>query len=103
MPHFGQSCAIDVPGTLAYPRGVFGGAASITNTPEVCTVPKVTGRTLSAARRPIARAHCHLGKIRRAYSRIVKKGGVISQKPKPGVVLPKGGKVNLIVSRGCKR
>jgi hypothetical protein len=103
MPYFGQRCAIDVPGTLTYPSGVFGGAASITNTPEVCTVPKVTGRTLSAAKRPIAQAHCRLGKIRRAYSRIVKKGRVISQKPKPGTVLPKGGKVNLVVSRGRKR
>jgi hypothetical protein len=28
---------------------------------------------------------------------------VISQKPKPGIVLPGGGKVNLVVSRGRKR
>jgi beta-lactam-binding protein with PASTA domain len=29
-------------------------------------------------------------------------GRVISQKPKPGKVLPGGGKVNLVVSRGGK-
>jgi hypothetical protein len=28
-PHFGEQCTIDVPGTLAHPRGVFGGAASV--------------------------------------------------------------------------
>jgi beta-lactam-binding protein with PASTA domain len=35
-----------------------------------------------------------------AYSKTVKRGRVISQKPKPGAVLPNGGKVNLVVSRG---
>jgi len=32
-PHFGRQCTIDVPGKLAYPGGVFGGAASITGGP----------------------------------------------------------------------
>jgi beta-lactam-binding protein with PASTA domain len=100
MPHFDQSCATDVPGTLTHPPCVFGGAASITNTPEVCTVPKVTGKTLSAATRLIVRAHSRLGKIRRAYSKRVKRGRVISQKLKFGAVLPNRGKVNFVVSRG---
>ncbi len=99
-PYFGGRCAIDVPGTLAYPRGVFGGAASITNTPAVCNVPNVRGKTLPGANRAIGRAHCRVGKIRRPYSRSVKRGRVISEKPKPGTVLPKGGKVKLVVSRG---
>ena len=70
------------------------------NTPGVCTVQDVKGQTMPVARRMIARAHCRVGKIRRAYSKEIKKGRVISQKPKPGTVLPGRGKVNLVVSRG---
>ena len=62
----------------------------------------VKRKTLPAAKRTIARATCRVGKIRRAYS-WVKRGRVISQKPKFGTVLPRGGKVNLVVSRGRKR
>jgi hypothetical protein len=32
-PHFGRRCAYDVPGTLAYPHGVFGGAAAVAGGP----------------------------------------------------------------------
>jgi beta-lactam-binding protein with PASTA domain len=89
-----------VVGTLAHPPGVFGGAASITNAPEVCTVPRLRGRTLPAAKRTIALANCRVGTIRRAYSKAVKRGRVISQKPRPSTVLPNRGKVNLVLSRG---
>jgi eukaryotic-like serine/threonine-protein kinase len=75
----------------------------LANTTGLCTVPRVTGKTLPAAERAIARADCRVGKIRRAYSMSVKRGRVISQKPKPGTVLPKRGKVNLVVSRGRRR
>jgi hypothetical protein len=72
------------------------------NTPGLCTVQEVRRRALPTAKRTIARANCRVGKIRRAYSTL-KRGRVISQKPKPGTVLPKRGKVNLVVSRGRKR
>jgi hypothetical protein len=85
------------------------------NTPGLCTVQHVGRRflreldlviqaqTLPAAKRTIARANCHVGTIRHAYSKTVKKGRVISQKPEPGTVLPNRGKVNLVVSRGRRR
>jgi hypothetical protein len=66
----------------------------------VCVVPKATGKTLPAAKRAIARAHCRVGKIGRAYSKLVKSGRVISEDPTPRTVLRKGAKVNLVVSRG---
>jgi FG-GAP-like repeat/PASTA domain/FG-GAP repeat len=69
------------------------------NTPGLCTVQDVEFMTLAAAKRTIARANCRVGEIRRAYSR-VKRGRVISQKPKFGAVLPGGSKVDLVVSRG---
>ena len=48
----------------------------------------------------LARANCRLGKIRRAYSSRVEKGLISRQKPKPGTVLPRLGKVDVRVSRG---
>jgi FG-GAP-like repeat/FG-GAP repeat/PASTA domain len=72
------------------------------NTPGLCTVQGVRGVTLLAAKRTIARASCRVGKIRRAFSKRVKKGRMVSQKPRFGAVLRGGGKVDLVVSRGSK-
>jgi FG-GAP-like repeat/FG-GAP repeat/PASTA domain len=69
------------------------------NTPGLCTVQNVKGQSLPTAKRTTARANCRVGRIRRAYSR-VKRGRVTSQRPTFGAVLPGGGKVNLVVSRG---
>jgi beta-lactam-binding protein with PASTA domain len=63
-------------------------------------VPKVVKKPLGAAKRAIAAAHCTTGKVSRAYSKKVKKGRVIKQKPAAGTELANGGKVNLTVSRG---
>jgi hypothetical protein len=89
------------------------------NRPGLCTVqnvaylrvvvglhdPDVTivgGKTLPAAKRSLAQAHCRVGKIRHAYSKVVRRGRVISQKPSFGAVLRGGGRVDLVVSRGRK-
>jgi hypothetical protein len=69
------------------------------NTPGLCTVQHLWGKTLPVAKRTLARANCRVGKIRRAYSRL-KRGRVIREKPRAGTVLPKGSKVNLVVSLG---
>lgn len=63
-------------------------------------MPKVKGKTLAAAKRAIKAHFCSVGKIRHAASRKIKKGHVISQKPKPGSRLKRGAKVSLVVSRG---
>jgi alpha-tubulin suppressor-like RCC1 family protein len=69
---------------------------------QSCVVPKVKGKTLRAAETAIGRAHCKTGKVSSVYSKTVKKGRVISQKPRPGKRLRGGSKVDLIVSRGEK-
>jgi FG-GAP-like repeat/FG-GAP repeat/PASTA domain len=74
----------------------------LVNTPGLCTVQNVFRQTLPAAKRTLGRASCRVGKIRRAYSRRVKSGRVVSQRPGFGAVLRGGGKVNLVVSRGRK-
>jgi hypothetical protein len=66
-----------------------------------CTVPKLVGKRLSAAKSAIKKRHCALGKVRRAYSH-KRKGSVISQSRRPGRVLAGGSKINLVVSRGRK-
>ncbi len=61
----------------------------------LCVVPKVKGKKLRAAKAAIKRAHCAVGRIKRAYS-----ARVISQRPGPGTRRPQGSKVNLKVSKG---
>jgi hypothetical protein len=68
--------------------------------PKKCVVPKVTGKTLLAAKRSINSHDCSVGTIKPATSRTTKKGRVISQKPKAGTRLPHGARVNMKVSKG---
>ena len=62
-----------------------------------CRVPKVTGLTLARARTKIRRAHCSVGRIRRAHSRRV--GRVIGQSPRPGAIRRRAFPVKLVVGR----
>jgi beta-lactam-binding protein with PASTA domain len=57
----------------------------------------VIGLTLAKAKARIRKAHCKVGKVRRARSR--RPGRVIGQSPKPGVTKPQGFKVKLVVGR----
>src|SRR5919108_1856192 len=70
------------------------------NTPGRCTVQYVVRMGLVAAKRATIRANCRVGAIRRSYSRFGPRGTVVAQKPRIGSVLPMGGKVSLVVSRG---
>jgi plastocyanin len=64
-----------------------------------CRVPRVVGRTLTTARRLIRRAKCAVGRVR--YSRSTRpRGRVLRQSPRAGTRMRRGGKVNLVVSRG---
>lgn len=82
---------------LGTPSGGGGGGGS-----PKCVVPKVKGKTLSAAKTAIIKAHCTVGKIKKASSKHVKKGHVISQNPSAGRSMSSGSKVNLVVSKGRK-
>lgn len=87
---------------LATASGDVNSVSVLLNAAGLCKIPNVKGKTLPTAKRVIAHASCRVGTIRRDYSKAVKRGRVISQKPKAGTVLPKGGKVELVVSRGQK-
>jgi hypothetical protein len=68
--------------------------------PGVCNVQNLSRLTLPAAKEQLARANCRVGSVARKYSERVKLGLVISQSPAFGAVLPGGGKVSLVISRG---
>ena len=83
---------------------VYAGVVSIrVNAPGLCNVQQATDLSLAAAKRALARGHCRAGKIRRVYARWIKPGLVISQNPSFGAVLPQGGKVNLVISKGKRK
>lgn len=68
-----------------------------------CVVPNVRGRTLARAKAAIKRARCSTGRVRKAYSRTVRRGLVISQRPRVGARMRSGAKVDLLISKGKRR
>jgi hypothetical protein len=95
------SCAITAsqPGDANYnPAPDVTRTFSIARAP--CTVPKVVGKPLAAAKSALAQRHCRTGKVGYAYSRKSRKGTVTSQGRRPGQVLPADSKIDLVVSRG---
>jgi PASTA domain-containing protein len=65
-----------------------------------CVVPNLKNRKLASAEQALAQAHCAVGQVRRAPSKRVKKGSVISQSLPAGKSSPKGTRVALVVSKG---
>ena len=68
-----------------------------------CLVPTLKGRPVRAAKRAIVAYDCSVGKVKRATSASVKRGRVISQRPRAGTRLERGAKINLVVSSGRPR
>ncbi len=65
-----------------------------------CSVPKVVGKRLRAAKLALVRSHCRTGKVTYARSRRTPKGRVSSQSRRPGRTLPANARIDLVVSRG---
>jgi PASTA domain/Domain of unknown function (DUF5122) beta-propeller len=63
-----------------------------------CVVPDVRHDLLRQARIALAGAGCRVGRVRHRPSR-ARPGTVIGQRPGAGAELPRGGKVNLVLSR----
>jgi hypothetical protein len=66
---------------------------------RVCIVPKLKGDTLKKATRALRNADCKLGKVTKRASK-VRKGRVISSKPKARTKHKAGTKVALTISKG---
>lgn len=68
-----------------------------------CRVPNLVSRTLTSARLALPAAGCMLGSVGRAFSKKVKKGRIVSERPRAGSQLDEDGAVSVVVSRGRKR
>jgi eukaryotic-like serine/threonine-protein kinase len=68
-----------------------------------CVVPNVKAKTVGTARTALTRRRCRLGRVTRSYSAKVRLGRIIAQSRRPGARLPRGTKVNVVVSRGKRR
>jgi subtilisin family serine protease len=75
----------------------------ITARPPVCTVPRLRGLTVIGAKRALVKKGCRLGRISRTYSRRVRRGRIVAQRPRPGLRLRRGAKVAVVLSRGRHR
>jgi hypothetical protein len=94
---------LDLAVPIVYSRNGATDLSLLINSPGRCNVQNVLGMTLPAAKHTLSRINCRVGKVGHAYSKSIKRGRVISEKPGFGAVLRKGGKVDLVVSRGRKR
>jgi len=68
--------------------------------PGRCNVQFVLRLTMALAKARLAQAHCGVGAVSSAYSKSVRAGHVVTQRPRFGTVLAGGGKVKLVLSRG---
>jgi subtilisin family serine protease len=75
----------------------------ITARPPFCTVPRLRGLTVIGAKRALVKKGCKLGRISRTYSRRVRRGRIVAQRPRSGLRLRRDAKVAVELSRGRRR
>ena len=66
-------------------------------------MPDVRRRLLATAKAALVSAGCSVGAVTRGFSKTVKRGRVVSERPGPGSGLPELAKVRLVVSKGRPR
>ena len=66
--------------------------------PTHCLVPNLVGKTLTVSKRMLIAAHCRLGKVKHATSKVRRKDHVIQQGRRPATTLPGGSGITLLVS-----
>jgi hypothetical protein len=66
--------------------------------PATCTVPKIKGGSLKAAKRRIRSADCAVGKPIKKSGATAENGKVVKQQPAPGTTVPVGTKVKVTLS-----
>lgn len=69
---------------------------------ETVTAPDLSGKTQSEAEALLKKAGLTLGGVTQGYSDTVAENQIISQSPKPGAKMAKGGSVDIVVSKGIE-
>jgi hypothetical protein len=77
-------------------------ATAVVPVPVRCAVPRLKGKTVAKARTLLRRAHCALGRVSHSHSRL-RRGLIVSQRPRAGAARPRGTKVRVVVSLGRRR
>lgn len=98
---WGGACAGAAPSCTLTVGGDTSISATFVPNPN-CVVPRLVRKTIGAARALLARAHCRLGTISRAYSARIAKGRIVRQRPAAGTRLANGARVAVVVSRGVR-
>lgn len=100
------SFTVVAPGTGPDSRGHSGSGRSGSSTVTTpgsgasqCTVPKLIGGKLAAAKKKMKAAGCKIGKVKKKKGVEVKSAKVVHQSVKPGTSLPAGGSVNLTLGK----
>jgi subtilisin family serine protease len=75
----------------------------VTAVAPVCTVPRLRGLTLVGAKRRLVKQGCKLGRVTKTYSRRVRRGRIVGQRPAPGLRRTRGAKVAVVLSRGRRK
>jgi alpha-tubulin suppressor-like RCC1 family protein len=73
---------------------------AVLNLKPQCLVPNMMGMTLAQAKQALAKANCRLGNVGQAFSSKVKRGRLLSQKPRAGARLVANAKVSVVLSAG---
>lgn len=63
-----------------------------------CTVPRLRGKTLKAAKTKIRNADCRVGKLTKRKGATAKNGEVVAQVPKPGATVPASTQVKVTLA-----
>jgi hypothetical protein len=100
QPQAGPVTLAMAPAVASCPLAGFNTASGGSGDTAKCVVPSLKGKTLASAEKAITKAHCSVGKIKKAKSSHVKKGRVVSQGAGPGKSLPSGTKVSVVISKG---
>lgn len=79
-----------------------GGGTKSPGGAQLCTVPRLVGKTLVVARKAIVAAHCSVGVVRHTASTSANNGLVVSQTPPAGAKHVRGFRVRLLVGSGPK-
>ncbi len=87
------------PATGTGPGSTSGPSTGSGSSTHACTVPKLKGKTLKAAKKALRKANCSVGKVKKRHSSRKKRGHILATAPGAGTKLASGAAVKLTVGK----